>query len=87
MTAGMDAMMTPAEIALVMLTPYNMKTEKSTLPKSDSRKTSFFVSQLIGGSQGEARNQCVMASPPMANRIQASKNTGNASTRGLDSAT
>ena len=38
-TAGIDAMITPADTALVRLTPNSMQIENMKLPRKDSRKT------------------------------------------------
>ena len=86
-TAGIDAMITPAETALVMLTPYSMQMENRKLPRNDSRNTSCRVCRVIGGSSAGLRSQCSMAKPPMPKRSQASRNTGSAAASGLDSAT
>src|SRR5450759_2567683 len=86
-TAGMDAMMTPAEIALVMLTPYSMQIVNRKLPRKDSTKTSFLVAQVMTGSEAGLVSQCGIARPPMAKRNQASNRTGMAATSGLDNAT
>ena len=82
-TAGMDAMMTPAEIALVMLTPYSMQIVNRKLPRKDSTKTSFLVAQVMDGSETGFASQCGIAKPPMAKRSQASNMTGRTATRGL----
>ena len=86
-TAGMAARMTPADTALVMLTPYNIQIENRKLPRKDSRKTSLFVALVIGGSPAGLISQRPMAIPAMPKRSHASKKTGRAATRGLDSAT
>ena len=83
----MDAMMTPADTALVRLTPNSMQIENRKFPRKDSRNTSFFVCAVMGASRAGLRSQCSMASPPMPKRSQASRNTGIAAASGLDSAT
>jgi len=85
--AGMADMMTPAETALVMLTPVIMHTVNRKLPKKDSRNTSILVWPEIAGSAAGLTSQRVIAMAPMPNRIQPSKKTGNASDSGLVSAT
>ena len=80
-------MITPAETALVRLTPYSMQIENRKLPRNDSRKTRRRVARVMGGSFAGLRSQGSMASAPMPKRSQASRNTGNAATSGLDSAT
>ena len=42
-TAGIEAMITPADTALVMLTPNSMQMENRKLPRKDSRNTSLLV--------------------------------------------
>ena len=86
-TAGMAAMITPAETAVVMLTPKSMQIEKRKLPKKDSRKRYFRVAGDMGNSSAGRLSQCRVAKPPMPNRNHANKNTGSTSTKGLDSAT
>ena len=86
-TAGIEAMITPADTALVMLTPNSMQIENRKLPRKDSRNTSLRVWAVMGASPNGLRSQCSMASPPMPKRSQASRNTGIAATKGLDSAT
>ena len=86
-TAGIDAMITPAETALVMLTPNSMQIEKRKLPSRDSRNTSARVRLVIGGSSAGRRSQCGIASAAMPNRNHASRKTGKAATSGLESAT
>ena len=80
-------MMTPADTALVMLTPKSMQMEKRKLPRNDSRKTRRFVCADMGGSFAGLRSQWSIARPPMPKRIHASRKTGMAATSGLDSAT
>ena len=52
-TAGIEAMMTPADTALVRLTPNSMQMENRKLPRKDSRNTSRRVCarhrRLVGG--------------------------------------
>ncbi len=86
-TAGMLAKITPADTALVMLTPYNMQIDNRKLPKGDSMKTSHLTCGVNGGSCAGARSQGDMASAAMPKRSQASRNTGNTATSGLDKAT
>ena len=80
-------MITPAETALVMLTPKSMQIENMKLPRKDSRKISLRVVGVIGASFAGLRSQCNMPNPPMPKRSQASRKTGRAATRGLDRAT
>ena len=80
-------MITPAETALVMLTPNSMQMENRKLPRNDSRNTSRLVCADIGASPAGLRSQCSMARPPMPKRSQASRNTGIAAASGLDRAT
>ena len=49
-TAGIAAMMTPADTALVMLTPNNMQMENRKLPKNDCRNSCHDSERLRGGS-------------------------------------
>jgi hypothetical protein len=42
-TAGMAAKMTPADTALVMLTPNSMQIEKRKFPRNDSKNNSPLV--------------------------------------------
>ena len=86
-SAGIEAMMTPADTALVRLTPNSMQIENRKLPRKDSRNSSCRVCAVMSGSSAGLRNQCSMAAPPMPNRSHASRNTGMAATSGLDSAT
>ena len=86
-TAGIDAMITPADTALVRLTPNSMQIENRKLPRKDSRNTRPRVRGVIGGSSGGRRSQCGIASAAMPKRSQASSSTGNAATSGLDRAT
>ena len=86
-TAGMLAMMTPAETALVMLTPNNMQMENRKLPKKDSRNTSLRIDADMGGSSAGRRSQGNMATAAMPKRNHAKRNTGKAATSGLDKAT
>jgi len=86
-TAGMAAMMTPADTALVMLTPNNMQMENRKLPRKDSRNSNCLVLRVMGASPSGFLSQPTMAMPPMPKRNQASKNTGSAATSGLLSAT
>ena len=85
--AGMAARMTPAETALVSLTPVIMHTVKRKLPRNDSRNSKRRVRGVNGGSLAGFFSQCSMATPPMPKRNQASKSTGKISASGLDSAT
>ena len=85
--AGMDAMITPADTALVRLTPNSMKIENRKLPRNDSRKTRPRVRALMGASSGARRSQCGMANAAMPNRSHASSSTGKAATSGLERAT
>ena len=87
MTAGMLAITTPAETALVKLTPYNMQIENRKLPRSDSRNSSSRMRGAKGASLAGLRNQGSMATAAMPKRIQASRNTGRMATSGLDKAT
>ena len=86
-TAGIAAMITPADTALVMLTPNSMQMENKKLPKNDSKKTSFLVCKLMGGSSAGFLSHRVIAKPPIPKRIQANKKTGKVIDKGLDSAT
>ena len=86
-TAGMLAITTPAETALVMLIPYSIKIENRKLPRNDSRNSRRLVCGVKGASSAGLRSQGNMATPAMPKRIQASRNTGSAATRGLESAT
>ena len=86
-TAGIAAMMTPADTALVRLTPNIMQIENRKLPRNDSRNTSARVRPVIGGSSAGRLSQCGMAAAAMPKRSHASRNTGNAATSGFDSAT
>jgi hypothetical protein len=85
--AGIDAMITPADTALVRLTPNSMQIENMKLPRNDSRNTRPRVRGVMGGSSGGRRSQCGMARAAMPKRSQASSSTGKAATSGLDSAT
>ena len=80
-------MMTPAETAVVSLTPEIMNTVNRKLPRKDSKNTSPRVWRVSGGSSAGLRSQCAMATPPMPKRSQASRKTGNTTARGLVSAT
>ena len=80
-------MTTPAETALVMLTPNSMQMENRKLPRNDSRNSSRRVRPESGGSSAGLRSQGSIATAAMPKRIQASRNTGRAATSGLDSAT
>ena len=80
-------MTTPADTALVRLTPYSMQIENRKLPRNDSRNSSSRVRPLSAGSPAGLRSHGSMASPPIPKRSQASRNTGIAPTSGLDSAT
>ncbi|MCY1367302.1 hypothetical protein D9M69_542310 [compost metagenome] len=86
-TAGIDAMITPADTALVRLTPNSMQIENRKLPRKDSRKTSPRVRVLMGGSSGLRWSQWGMASAAMPKRSHASSSTGKAATSGLERAT
>ena len=86
-TAGMAAMITPADTALVRLTPNSMQIENRKLPRNDSRNSSCLVCRVMGASLAGFLSQPAMAMPPMPKRSQASRNTGRAATSGLDSAT
>ena len=68
-------------------TPNNMKMENRKLPRKDSRNSSRRVWLEISGSPAGFFSQFHMATPPMPKRNQASRNTGNTSTKGLDKAT
>ena len=85
--AGMEAMITPAEVALVRLTPEIMQMVNRKLPKSDCRNSSPRVCVVIGGSSGVLRSQCGMATTPMPKRSQASRKIGNVAASGFDNAT
>ena len=85
--AGIAAKMTPAATALVRLTPYNMQIENRKLPRKDSRNTSMRVWPVIGGSCAGLRSHGNIATAAIPKRIQPSRKTGNAATRGLDKAT
>ena len=85
--AGMADKITPAALALVRLTPYNMHTENKKLPKKASRNSSFLVALDSGCSVLGFDSQRAMATEPMAKRSHANKNTGNTATSGLDKAT
>ena len=87
MTAGMPARITPADTALVRLTPYSMQIENRKLPTKDSRNSRRRVCAVKGASSAGLRNQGSMAMAAMPNRIHASSSTGNAATSGLDKAT
>ncbi len=80
-------MITPADTALVRLTPNSMQIENMKLPRNDSRNTSQRVRAVIGGSSGVRLSQCGMASAAMPKRSHASSSTGKAATRGLERAT
>ena len=80
-------MITPADTALVMLTPVIMQIENRKLPRNDSRKTSIRVLRVSGASFAGFRIQRNMATAPIPKRNQANKNTGKAATSGLVSAT
>ena len=86
-TLGIAAMMTPADTAVVMLTPHNMHTVNKKFPRNDSRNTNRLVLVLRGGSSLGRRSQCGMARAPMPKRNQASNATGNTATMGFDKAT
>ena len=86
-TVGMAAMMTPADTAVVMLTPNSMQMVNKKLPRKDSRKIRRLVAAVMGGSPAGLRSQCGMAKEPMPKRSQASKATGNTAIKGLDKAT
>jgi hypothetical protein len=85
--AGMAAMITPAETALVRLTPHSMHSENRKLPRKDSRNSRRRVRGVRGASVAGLRSQCSIARPPMPKRSQASRNTGIAAASGFDSAT
>ena len=80
-------MITPADTALVRLTPSSMHTENKKLPRNDSRNKSPRRRGVRGGSSAGRGSQWAIASAPMPKRSHASSITGNAATRGLDSAT
>src|SRR5450830_566094 len=86
-TAGITDMMTPADTALVMLTPVIMQIENRKLPRNDSRNTSNFMRGANGASSAGFFSQRNIATAPMPKRNQASKNTGSASASGLVRAT
>src|SRR3546814_9021982 len=71
--AGMDDMMTPADTALVMLTPTIMHKVNRKLPRKDSRKISHRVCTDRVGSEAGLRIQRNMAIAPMPKRIQPSR--------------
>ncbi len=85
--AGMPARMTPADTAVVMLTPYNMQIENRKLPTNDSRNSRVRTWGVIAASWAGLRNQGSIATAAMPKRIQPSRNTGRAATSGLESAT
>ena len=85
--AGMAAKLKPAAKAEVMLTPYNMKIEKRKLPMKLSQNNQRRSTGLSGGSLRAGCNQGHIASAAIANRSQASKNTGKTATRALDKPT
>ncbi len=85
--AGMKDMITPADTALVMLTPVIMHSVKRKLPKNDSRKISTRLRADKGCSLAGLRSQRSMATPPMPKRSQPRRNTGSTTARGLVSAT
>ena len=61
-----EAMITPAETALVMLTPYNMESENRKLPRKDSRNSRRRVCGVMGGSSAGRRSQLAMRSSEAA---------------------
>ncbi len=85
--AGMAAMMTPADTALVSLTPLIMHSVNRKLPRKDSRNSRRRVRGESGGSPGGFFSQCAIATPPMPKRNQASSSTGKTAASGLESAT
>jgi len=85
--AGIEAKMTPAETALVRLTPYSMHIENRKLPRNDSVKTSTRVRRVMTGSCNGRFSQCGMATAAMPKRSQANSNTGKTATSGFDNAT
>src|SRR5690606_2680963 len=85
--AGMADMITPADTALVMLTPNIMHSVNRKLPRNDSRKISHRVDTERTGSVAGLRIQRSMAMAPMPKRSQPSKKTGSTSASGLVSAT
>jgi hypothetical protein len=86
-TAGMAAKMTPADTALVMLTPKSMQIEKRKFPKKDSKNKSPLVRRSIGSSDVGFFSHPAIATAAIPKRSQANKKTGIAATRGLESAT
>ena len=80
-------MMTPADTALVRLTPVIMHSVNRKLPKKDSRNSSPRVWRVIGTSTPVLRSHGAMATAAIPKRSQASKNTGMVATSGLVSAT
>jgi len=86
-TDGIEAITTPADTALVMLTPYNMQMENRKFPRKDSRNRRSRIRLSINGSSAGLRSHGSIARPPIPKRIQASRNTGMAATSGLESAT
>jgi hypothetical protein len=86
-SAGMADMITPADTAVVMLTPNSMQMENKKLPKKDCQNSSQRVRAVQAGSSGGRRSQCGMANPPKPKRSHASRKTGKAATSGFESAT
>ena len=86
-TAGILASTTPAEIALVMLTPYSIQIENRKLPRNDSINSSSLVRAVNGASLAGFRSHGNKAMAAMPKRIHANRNTGSIATKGLDKAT
>jgi len=63
-TAGMAAMMTLADTAVVILTPNSMQIEKRKLPKERFEKRNFRVAGVMGNSSAGRLSQCRVAEPP-----------------------